>query len=193
MPPKTVKGTVPAVAVRSGNLVTILLVALVILGLGGGGVYLYMRSSPSAKQESRAGMVSVEGLQLVNPVGSLSENGDLMISGEVENTTDRPQADWYIVVEVLDASGAVLHRIRMLDGKQIYTRNDYEILTNRGANVQELKEKALQPHGVVLPPKGKTAFEIRYLQPPAGIASFNAALQPFDPARLLKEIAEETK
>ncbi len=193
MPQKTVTATIPAEAARSGSLVKVLLAALVILGLGGGGAYLYMRSSPSAKQESQTGMVSAEGLQIVNAVGSLQENGDLLVSGELENTTDRPRDDWYIVVDVLDATGVVLHKIRMLNGKQIYTRSDYEILAKRGANVQDLKEKALQPHGVVLPPKGKAAFEMRYLQPPASIASFNAALQPFNPALLLKEIAEDTK
>jgi zinc ribbon protein len=193
LPQKAVKAATPAETVRSGSFMRVLLVAFVILGLGGVGAYLYLRSSPSAKQESQPGMVSAEGLQIVNAVGSLQENGDLLVSGELENTTDRPRDDWYIVVDVLDATGAVLHKIRMLNGKQIYTRSDYEILAKRGANVQDLKEKALQPHGVVLPPKGKAAFEMRYLQPPASIASFNATLQPFDPALLLKEITEDTK
>jgi hypothetical protein len=80
-----------------------------------------------------------------------------------------------------------------LNGKQLYTRSDYDILAKRGENIQELKAGTLQDKGVAIPPKGNVAFEIRYLQPPAGIASFNAILQPFDPARLSNEIAEEAK
>jgi hypothetical protein len=167
--------------------------AFIILGLAGLGAYLYVQSSPPPVKEPGTAMVSVEGLLVVNPVGSMDSNGDLLVSGMLENTTDKERADWYIVVDVFDASGKTMNSIRMMNGRQIYTRRDYEILAKRGANVQELKEKARQPRGAVLPPKGKTAFEIRYMQPPDGIASFNATLQPFDPARLLKEIEGETR
>jgi hypothetical protein len=170
-----------------------MLAAFIVLGLAGLGAYLYVRSSPPAVKDPGTAMVSIEGLQIINPVGSLDANGDLLVSGVLENTTDRERAEWYIAVEVFDAKGTALNTIRMLNGKQIYTKRDYELLAKRGANVQELKAKALQARGVVLQPKGKTAFEIRYLQPPDGIASFNATLQPFDPARLLKEIEREIR
>jgi hypothetical protein len=170
-----------------------MLAAFIVLGLAGLGAYLYVRSSPPAVKDPGTAMVSIEGLQIINPVGSLDANGDLLVSGVLENITDRERAEWYIAVEVFDAKGTALNTIRMLNGKQIYTKRDYELLAKRGANVQELKAKALQARGVVLQPKGKTAFEIRYLQPPDGIASFNATLQPFDPARLLKEIEREIR
>jgi hypothetical protein len=193
IPPRAAKVTAPPETARSGRWLVVMLAAFIVLGLAGLGAYLYVRSSPPAVKDSGTAMVSIEGLQIINPVGSLDANGDLLVSGVLENTTDRERAEWYIAVEVFDAKGTALNTIRMLNGKQIYTKRDYELLAKRGANVQELKAKALQARGVVLQPKGKTAFEIRYLQPPDGIASFNATLQPFDPARLLKEIEREIR
>jgi hypothetical protein len=81
----------------------------------------------------------------------------------------------------------------LLNGKQIYTRKDYDVLSKRGVNVQELKAKTLQDLGAVIPAKGSVPFEMRYVQPPVGIASFNAVLQPFDPVKLFKEIEAETR
>ncbi len=171
----------------------IILAVVLILVLAGLGVFMYLRSSSSTVDESTPAMTSAAGLRILNASGSLEPDGDLLISGMVENTTDKERNAWYIVVDVFDANGAVMNKIRLLNGKQLFTRNDYEILAKRGVNIQELKAKALQEQGVVVPPKGKVAFEMRYLQPPIGIASFNASLHPFDPVRLYKEIAEEAK
>lgn len=194
MTPKPVIRTVASQPVRSGRMVPLILVAAIILVLSGFGAYLYVRPSPPpAVHEAGPVMVSTEGLQIINPTGSLDANGDLLVSGVLENQTDQERANWYIVVDVYDAQGKALSAIGMLNGRQIYTKRDYELLAKRGTNVQELKELARQPRGVVLPPKGRTPFEIRYLQPPDGIASFNASLQPFDPARLQKEIEAEAR
>ncbi|MGE5808765.1 MAG: hypothetical protein ACM32I_06555, partial [Nitrospirota bacterium] len=194
MTPKPVIGTVASQPVRSGRMVPLLLAAAIILVLAGFGAYLYVRPSPPpAVHEAGPVMVSTEGLQIINPAGSLDANGDLLVSGVLENQTDQERANWYIVFDVYDAQGKALIAIGMLNGRQIYTKRDYELLAKRGVNVQELKEQARQPRGIVLPPRGRTSFEIRYLQPPDGIASFNASLQPFDPAHLQKEIEVEAR
>lgn len=194
MTPKPVIGTVASQPVRSGRMVPLLLAAAIILVLAGFGAYLYVRPSPPpAVHEAGPVMVSTEGLQIINPAGSLDANGDLLVSGVLENQTDQERANWYIVIDVYDAQGKALIAIGMLNGRQIYTKRDYELLAKRGVNVQELKEQARQPRGIVLPPRGRTSFEIRYLQPPDGIASFNASLQPFDPAHLQKEIEVEAR
>jgi len=98
-----------------------------------------------------------------------------------------------VVVEVYDTQNALLGKLRILNGKQIYSRRDFDILAKRGMNVQEMKTKYLQEKGVALPPKGSVNLEMHYPQPPAGIASFNALVLPFDPVQLYKEIAEEMK
>jgi hypothetical protein len=179
---------------RSGRKVLVLFGLLIIFGLAGYGAVIYLHSSPQQKTERAAHeVVSNEGLQIVNPVGAIDANGDLIVTGVIENAMDKERNAWYVVLEVYDAQGAVLSKIRLLNGNQIYNRRDYDILAKRGANVQELKKNLLQERGIVVPPKGAANFEARYLQPPAGIASFIAQVLPFDREQLKKEIAETIK
>jgi predicted Zn finger-like uncharacterized protein len=192
-PPVTVVGAAQTGPPRSGSMVMVAIITLIILGLAGFGAFRYLQAPKPPVKESPPAMASTEGLHILNAAGAMQPNGDLLISGAVLNTTDREQTAWYVVVDVYDANGSVIHKIRLLNGKQLYTRSDYDILAKRGENIQELKARTLQDKGVVIPPKGNVAFEMHYLQPPAGIASFNAALQPFDPARLSNEMADEAK
>jgi hypothetical protein len=189
---KAVIGAAPDVPSHSGKMAAILIVALIILGLVGYGVYAY-RTASLKKSMAAQETASIEGLHITNVVGSFDAVGDLLITGVVENSLDQEKTAWYLTVEVYNAQGSVLNKIRVLNGKQIYTRNDYEILAKRGMNIQDLKTKTVQEQGVIIPAKGSVTFEVRYAQPPAGIASFNATLQPFDPIRLFKEIAEDLK
>ncbi len=190
-PPMTVIGASPAAPARSGML--ILLIVVILLALAGTGVFFYLRSSLKSAHEPISALTSMDGLHILSASGSMEPNGDLLISGEVENTTDKQKNAWYLVVDVFDANGSVINKLRLLNGKQLFTRNDYEIMTKRGMDVKDIKAKTLSEQVVVIPPKGKVPFEVRYLQPPIGVASFSAALHPFDPVRLYREIAEETK
>jgi hypothetical protein len=182
---------------RSGKTIFVLIGALIILGLAGYGVFIYLQSSQRPAQqkvkEAAREMISMEGLNVGNPVGTVDTNGDLLITGVIENTTEKTKTSWYVVLDVYDAQGTVLAKIGLLNGNQIYSRRDYDIMAKRGANVQELKTKLLQEKGVAIPPMGRVNFEVRYLQPPPGIASFDAQTVPFDPIQLYKEIAEEMK
>lgn len=172
----------------------ILYVVLVVLALaaGGYGIFAYLQA-PQKEKATGVEMVSNTGLHIVNPAGSIDTNGDLLITGTVENIMDQERTAWYVVVDVFNAQGVVLDKVRMLNGKQIFTKKDYEAMAKRGENIQELKAKLRQQQGIVVPAKGSIPFTIRYIQPQAGIASFNASLHPFDPAKLYKEIAEDTK
>jgi hypothetical protein len=139
-------------------------------------------------------MASTEGLQLTNNLsGFIDTNGDLVITGVVENTSDKEKPVWYLVADVFDAQGKVLVQAKSLNGKQLYTSRDYDILAKRGVNVQELQTKNLQERGVPIPPKGVVNFEIRIMEPPVGIATFNATLQKFDPLQMMKEAVEAAK
>ena len=173
-------------------LVGLCVAAFFILRSAGYNVFRFTRLA-SKGAEAPKGMNSPEGLQITSASGSLDQNQDLIISGAIENTTDKERTAWYVVVHVYDAQGAVIMNARMLNGKQLYTKRDYEVLEKRGVNVQELKAKNLQEPGVVIPPKGSVQFEIRFMEPPVGISSFNAALEPFDPEQLIKDMAEEQK
>ena len=167
--------------------------AFFILRSAGYNVFRFTQSSSKGAGVAPKAMTSPEGLQITSASGSLDQNQDLIISGMVENTTDKERPAWYVVVHVYDAQGTVIMNARILNGKQLYTKRDYEILGKRGMNVQELKSRNLQDPGVVIPPKGSVRFEIRLMEPPVGISSFNAVLEPFDPEQLFKEMAEEQK
>ncbi len=190
---KQTESEVPAAGPsRSNRMALVFLIALVLLGAAGYGVYRYVPPALQKPGQPVTDTASIDGLRIVNPSGAVEANGDLLISGVVENLTDKDRSGWYVVADVYDAQGTVLNKIRVLNGKQLYTRKDYDVLAQRGRNVQELKAKILQEQGVVIPARSSVPFEMRYFQPPSGIASFNAVLKPFDPARLSKEI-EETK
>ena len=180
---------------RSGRMLVVLFAVLIIAGLAAYGIFLYLQSSQPSLQKVREApreITSIEGLQILNPVGSMEANGDLLISGVIENSTVKERPAWYVLAVVNDAQGAELAKIRLLNGRQIYTRRDYDILAGRGVNVQELKAKSPQEKDVVIPPMGSVKFEIRYLQPPPGVAGFQTQLLPFDPVQMNKEIAAET-
>ncbi len=188
---KQAESEVPAAGpFPSNRMILLLLIVLVLLGAAGYGVYRYILPSLQKSDKPATETTSIDGLRIVNPSGAVEANGDLLISGIVENLTDKERAGWYVVADVYDAQGTVLNKLRVLNGKQLYTRKDYDVLAQRGRNVQELKAKILQEQGVVIPARGSVPFEMRYFQPPSGIASFNAVLKPFNPARLSKEIEE---
>ena len=187
----------PSTPSRSGRMILVLFGTLMILGLAGYGVFVYLQPAPPSLQQKVRKPVpeitSIEGLQILNPAGTIDANGDLLVSGIIENAADKERADWYVVLEVYDAQSAVLSKIRLLNGNQIFSQRDYDILAKRGANVQELKAKIILGKGIVIPPKGRVNFEARYLQPLPGITSFVAQVVPFDPLQLNKEIAEGTQ
>jgi hypothetical protein len=172
----------------SGKKYIFLILLFFILYAGGYGVYLYMQPESKADGEMVKGVTSPEGLQITSVSGSVDANQDFLVSGVIENTTNQERPDWYLVIDVYDARGTVLDTARMWNGKQLYTKRDYEVLAKRKVNIQELKEKNLHEPGVVIPPKGTVRFEMRFMDWPASIASFNATLQPFDPKRLYREI-----
>lgn len=178
----------------SGKMILLLIGALIVLGLAGYGAFVYLQPPPQKKVEKAAPVItSIDGLEIVNSAGTMDANGDLIVTGDIANAADTAKSDWYVVVEVYDAQGAVLTKIRLLNGNQIYSKRDFDILAKRGVNVQELKTKLLQPTGSAIPPTGRVKFEARFVQPLQGISSFVAQVVPFDRAQLYKEIAEEIK
>ena len=179
----------------SGLLKTVLILIVVLLAAGSAfyGVQYYLGKKPGQTAQTPVSIASPEGLQIVNPsAGFDSAKGDLVITGTVENTTDTPKPGWLIAVEVYDAQNALIAKARLLNGKQLYTKRDLDILVKRGADIETLKAKSTDP-AVTIPPKGSVNFEIRILDAPAGVSSFNPVLQPYDPIQIYKELEEEQK
>ena len=178
---------------RGKKAAVIIAVLLVIIVTAVFGAKWYFGRASQQVSDAVKAATSPEGLLVKSASGAIDPvNQDLVISGVIENTTDKPRPAWYVVAEVYDAQNTVLVRAKMLSGKQIYTRRDYDILTRRGQNIQDLKRKMQEP-GIIIQPKSTVNFEIRIMEPPVGIASFNATLQPFDPVQLFKEILEDQK
>jgi predicted Zn finger-like uncharacterized protein len=177
----------------SGGQIFGFLVALAIIGFALYGEFLLTAKVQAAAQGTMSALMdmsSTEGLKIINPSGYMDTNGDLVITGTVENTADKEKPLWYLVAEVNDARNTVIVKARMLNGKQLYTQRDYDILVKRGADVQDLKAKSRE-RGPALPPKGMMNFEIRVMEPPVGIATFNTLLRQFDPMEMMKEAASE--
>jgi hypothetical protein len=177
---------------RTRSMLPMVLVILVMIGMVGYGVFLYTGNAQKAREQPREAS-STEGLQIVSATGAMEPNGDLLITSVVENSLANERPVWYVVVDIFGTQGALLSRIRIVNGKQLFTQRDYDILASRGANIQELKAKNLEDQGIVVPPRGSVSFEIRYVQPQGAVTSFTATVQPFDPIRLFKEISGEIK
>jgi hypothetical protein len=177
-----------------GKKLAIILIVLLLIGAAAFGGLYYFRDRLGIFNSVKQQITLPEGLEVKNITAIIDPaTQDLVITGVVENTTDKPKAAWYIVAEVYDAQGNVLIKGKLLNGKQLYTRRDYEIMMRRGVNILELKQKILQEPGFVIGEKGTAGFELRIMEPPVGVASLNALLQPFNPLELSREMAEEQK
>jgi phage FluMu protein Com len=190
----TMSAALPSASSGTGKkLAVFIAVILVIILAALFGAKWYFGQASQRVSDAVKAVTAPEGLQIASASGAIEPGTqDLIITGVIENTTDKPRPAWYVVADVYDAQNSVLVRAKLLSGKQLYTRRDYDILAKRGVNIEELKKK-YQEQGVIIPPKGTVSFEIRVMEPPVGVASFNATLQPFDPVKLFKEMVEEQK
>lgn len=169
------------------------IMALCIIVAAGYALFIYHQESVKKEMRAASELLTQEGLLITNVTNSMDTNGDLVITGTVQNTSDKQKADWYLVVVVYNAQRTEIDKLRLLKGKQLYSRRDYEILAKRGINVQELKAKNLEEQGMTIPAKSSVDFSIRYVQPPDSVTSLTPMLQTFDPVRLFKEITEDNK
>jgi hypothetical protein len=183
--------TSPETPSRSMNMFLVYSVMLILISLVGYGVFMLIGPGTRKTDGLLKELSSTEGLRIISASGSVDPKGDLVITCMIENSLNKERPVWYVVVDVYNTEGSVLSRIRSINGKQLFTQRDYDIFSKRGENIQDLKLKNLQDQGFTIPPKGSATFEIRYLQPANGVASFNALVHPFDPVRLLKELVEE--
>jgi len=182
--------TAPSSTAR--QLMVLAFAVIIIVAVGYMASSRFKASAPVTK-EPVATLTSIDGLQVVNTSTAYDAKGDFVISGDIVNATDVERPAWLVVADVFDGAGALLGRARMLNGIELYTRRDYDILAKRGINILELKARNLQEQRSRLLPNGKVHFEITIIEPRSGIVKFDATLQPFDPVQLFKEIIEEQK
>jgi predicted Zn finger-like uncharacterized protein len=176
-----------------GKKALIVIVVLLIAGaLALSAVKWFTRTSAEKSADTGNQLISPDGLQVTSSLATWDPaNSDLVLNVTIENTLDKEKPEWYLVADVYDANGGVLAQAKMLSGKQMYVQRDYEIMTRRGENVQDFRMKQMQEKELPIPPKGVVNVELRVVEPPAGVASFIAVFQPFDPVQMLKEQMEE--
>jgi predicted Zn finger-like uncharacterized protein len=172
----------------------LVLAALYYLGFLGGKTEQEALQKPQPvsqpKPQPARQTITPEGISIVDPVAFVDpERGDLVITGKIQNATDKPKVGWYLVTEVRDAKETVLSKAKMVNGIQIYSKEDQEILVKRGVKIEELRKKIASLGEGTISPKGSVPFEVRIMNPPAGSARFLPTLQSVE----LSSLVESTK
>ena len=142
------------------------------------------RMEPSMKEpgQKHGDMLIPTGLQVTNAYGYIDPaTGDLVVSGSIQNTTDKPKSGWYLVTEVRDKKEAVLTTVKMMNGTQLFTAKERELLAKRGTKTEDIQKLTAVRDGMI-PARGSVNFEVRVINPPAGSAGFLPELRAFDPA-----------
>lgn len=141
-----------------------------------------MERSMMEPGQKQGEMLIPTGLQVTNAYGYIDPaTGDLVVSGSIQNTTDKPKSGWYLVTEVRDAKETVLTTVKMMNGIQLYTAKERELLAKRGTKMEDIQKMTAVRDGMI-PARGSVNFEVRVMNPPAGSAGFLPALRAFDPA-----------
>ncbi len=162
------------------------LAALYYMGFLGGMIGQVTLSKPQPKSQPAPArqVITPEGLSIVDPVAFLDpERGDLVITGKINNTSDKQKTGWYLVTEVRDAKEIVLATVKMMNGIQLYTDKERELLAKRGVQAEDIRNMTAIREGVISA-RGSVNFEVRVMNPPAGSARFLPMLRAFDPAAL---------
>lgn len=130
------------------------------LGMEAKGLYLTKSSYEESLKE-----VSAEGLTVKDMKELRNAEGDLVISGLVENLTEDDKTGWYLMAELVDNEDRVISKARLINGAQSYTARDFKIYHERGKRVSP--ERLLKPDtDVIIKPGESVSFEVVFLNPP---------------------------
>ncbi len=189
--------SIPAAAEPSVGGKKIFSVAVAILIFGAaifGGVWWYGMQKPEEAARAGSEIIMPDGLQVTSSLASWDPaTADLILNITIENQTDQEKSAWYLVADVYDAAGGSLAQAMMANGKQLYSKRDYDIMTKRNINIQELRAQLAAQKDLSVPPHGVISVELRVMEPPQGVASFVAVFRPFDPDKLKNDGMEETQ
>ena len=172
-----------------GAIALLLVAALAVLYAMGylGGTNVQDAQQPGPQQQAARKSITAEGLSIVDPSAFIDpEHGDIVIRGKIANSLDKPKAGWFLVAEVRDVKETVLATVKMVNGTQVYTERDRELLVKRGRKPEQIRSMSEAGEGKI-PAGGSVSFEVRVPDPPAGSARFLPMLRSFDPAMLEKD------
>ena len=138
------------------------------------GLYLAKSGYEDAMSET-----SAEGFIVKDLEATYNEKDDLVISGNIENTTGDDKTGWYLVAELIDGDGNVLRKARLINGDQSYSIREHQILKERGDKIQQ-SNPFTHTEDMVIGPGESVPFEVTFLEPPDDYKEYSVALKDLD-------------
>lgn len=133
--------------------------------------------------------MSSEGLTVTGQEKSYNSQGDLVVTGKIANNSKDDKTGWLVVAELKDGSGAVIRKATLMNGVQMHSMKDMEILKKRGQNIQ--RPNPGEPGRAQIIKSGETVpFEIAFLDPPSEYNDLALRLKNID-QESMKEILME--
>jgi hypothetical protein len=108
-----------------------------------------------------------------------NEEGDLLITGSIENTSEDDKTGWYLVAELFDEEGDVLRKARLINGEQLYSMKDHSILRERGEKVPR-RDAYSRQEDMIIEPGSSVPFEVVFFNPPEEYQEYSVILKNLD-------------
>jgi hypothetical protein len=134
--------------------------------------------------------LSAEGLLLKSPDKSSDANGDLVIGGTVANTTDKDKTGWLLTAELLDEGDKVIRKATLMNGIQMHSAKEIEILRKRGQTVPGIAP-AEAADKMIIKSGDSVAFAVRFIDPPKTYKDYALKLRNLD-QETMKELISES-
>lgn len=108
-----------------------------------------------------------------------NEEGDLLITGSIENMSEDDKTGWYLVAELFDEEGDVLRKARLINGEQLYSMNDHSILKERGQKIPR-RDAFSRQEDMIIEPGSSVPFEVVFFDPPEEYQEYSVILKNLD-------------
>ena len=134
--------------------------------------------------------MSSEGLAIADHDKSFNSDGDLVISGTIQNTADKDKTGWIVVAELLDDSGNVFRKATLVNGVQAYSVRELEALRKRGRDI-ERPDPSAAANKMIIKSGDSVPFKVVFVEPPGEFKEYDLKLKNFDQDSM-KELLSET-
>jgi DNA-directed RNA polymerase subunit RPC12/RpoP len=122
---------------------------------------------------------SAEGFLVKDLEDIYNEEGDLMITGSIENTSEDDKTGWYLIAELFDEDENVLRKARLINGEQLYSVKDHTILRERGERIPR-RDPFSRQEDMIIEPGYAVPFEVVFFDPPEEYQEYSVILKNLD-------------
>jgi DNA-directed RNA polymerase subunit RPC12/RpoP len=127
-----------------------------------------------AKQE-----LSAEGLQVADQESSFNDQGDLIVTGKIVNNSKDDKQGWLLIAEMRDDGGSVIRKATLMNGMQMHSIQDAEILKKRNQPFRR-PEPSDQRKAALIKAGDSVPFEFAFLEAPKEYKEIDVVLKNFD-------------